>query len=761
MDDKVATQIADARAASNMTTIHVDENINGLVNEINSNALYNEMTVDKPDVVDYNAELLRQLQTIERFGALKSQTIPEIADAVKWSEETVEQAIAEQDAKVKAKKERDRGRREILMVAVDAHRGKRKTKGLISPMMYEDLLIDMVRSAKGAKKKNAVALINELMLDISRANQALRIETLAEYQKLSSAISEIYGVKGDLAVEKKLRELGQARGEFQIFSNQNEKLSTQQMIQIIAWGDQEQYAPVAEAQGRDIQSMRKALSEQDLKLLDWLRDYYVGTRDSLSEVSERVSGMPVKSPDSLYMPVSLINAMQLAVINAPQIIPKSLSTRVANKRDINEKIGVLDIFGDRLHSNAVFKNFAELSIDMRGVFAASDLQQAIVQAHGEKYLNQIMTHTIDIMTQKPAGGDNDTMSKVLMNFGISKLWLSLGPALRQVSSVPAFAYNHGMMNTLKYVGLSGTKEGRKAFMEIMRSDEGIARFKAGQSYIMSEAFSADSQGNIPILGVVKKFAQKYGMAPNKAMDMLTIATVGSGIYRAHLDDASSQGITNEAERKKWAMDKTWQEVEQTQQSSFISQQTSWQRNKGALGKLVGMFTSTPQQFLSRELRDVRAALSSPSTETYKQAGRTLLINHIWMPTLFWSMGLLFKSLRGDEPDEDEWQNWLSYAIVGPFSGWFLGGKISTAVVNSVITGRSKYYGGNFVPASGVIRDSETATKAMRALFEADTEEARKEFVDLLESNAPLYRDLSRFYKQKIKDSDKPKRGHRK
>ena len=44
-----------------------------------------------------------------------------------------------------------------------------------------------------------------------------------------------------------------------------------------------------------------------------------------------------------------------------------------------------------------------------------------------------------------------------------------------------------------------------------------------------------------------------------------------------------------------------------------------------VGKLVGMFTSTPQQFLSRELRDTRAALSSPSTETYMQAARTLMI----------------------------------------------------------------------------------------------------------------------------------------
>jgi hypothetical protein len=122
-----------------------------------------------------------------------------------------------------------------------------------------------------------------------------------------------------------------------------------------------------------------------------------------------------------------------------------------------------------------------------------------------------------------------------------------------------------------------------------------------------------------------------------------------------------------------------------------------------------------------------------------------------MPTLFWGLTNLFKSLRGDEPDEEEWQNWLSYAIVGPFSGWFMGGKIATAIVNSVITGRSNYYGGNFVPASGVIRDSETATKAMRALFETDTEEARDEFIELLESNAPLYRDLSRFYEQKMKD----------
>jgi hypothetical protein len=276
-------------------------------------------------------------------------------------------------------------------------------------------------------------------------------------------------------------------------------------------------------------------------------------------------------------------------------------------------------------------------------------------------------------------------------------------------------------------------------MEVFRSKQAQARFTQGQSYLIAEAFAGAGSKN-ELMARLKSLMRDVGMAPNKFMDLLTISTVGSGIYLAYQEKAQEPGMTEE-DGKKWAMDMLWMETEWSQQSSMISQKTDWQLSEGATGKLIGMFTSTVQQYLSRELRDVRRALATGTAKDRWQAVRTLFINHILMPTLFTFFGAMWKALLGQPPDEDEFKQWFAYMIMGPFSGWYLGGTIVAAAVETAMTGRRVYGNDAFIPASGMISDTKTAVLLLQGAATLDGEQVKKEAHRLLKSNVPLYRDF--------------------
>lgn len=771
LNEKYATFLRFARQASQHSVEDAEEFLEELDNEINEmRKLENTPKAKRTDTNSLMEELLAKRMAWEKYGALfKRRTeddeatgkkagtyyksLAEMKDAVDWAENSMRQELAKQEERIKERKQRHMRNREILIKAT--MRGTKLTRGKprdttrgTSPMMFEDRLHDMIRGAKGQTRKDAIKVIEELMLQISDANQNMRVETVSEMNKLRDAVQMIYGLKNQREIEQKMYELAKPDEKYNRFSKQNNVLSTQQMLQLIAWVEQEQYTYDAFKMGYRIEEMRNAVSDQDYELLEWMREYYRDTRGALSEVSMRITGLPVKSPDPNYMPVKLWVGKGLERLIVPQIVPKSLSTRKISGREHDESVGIFDMYSDRVHSNSVFKYFAEVALDMRGIFLAEDLQREVRNTFGDNYFNKLRDHATDIMTQKPLGGDTSTAVRWLMGFGVTKLWASIGPALAQMSSAPAFLYNPNAGKVLNYIRKNPLSVERKsAIAKMWNSPQARARLGQGNSYAIAEAFASAKHGQNPVMRALKRAGQ-IGLKPNQMMDLVTISLVGSAVYQKNLDLAQDMFKTD-AEREDWAMRKTWQEVEQSQQSAFISQQATWQRLGGA-GKLLGIFTSTVQQYLSREMRDVRAWKANNTPETRRNLMKTLVINHIIMPTLYLTLKQVWKWILGDEPEEDEWKDWLTYAVVGPFSSWFVAGSIIEPMVNTFFSGNKGFRGDSFVPASSIITDAKSLSMGVHELIiNGDWDEAMDEFKNVLKSNVPAYRDLKKMMKERF------------
>lgn len=762
LEEKYATAVRLARQASEKSLEDVNLRLEKIEEEINELRKYESTPKDKQtDVESRMEELLAERMALEKFGALFKRdedglyvkSLAEMKDAVDWAETSMREQIEKQASRIEERRKRHTSRREALIKAVS--KGKRGTKGKpvkdtskgTSPMMFEDRLYDLIRFARGNVYDDAEAVVKDIMLEISDANQNFRMETTAQMDELKDAVGRIFGLKSRRQIEAKMYELGKPDPKYNKFSKQNNVLSTQQMLQLIAWVEQEQYTYEAFKMGYRPEEMLKAVSDQEYELLEWMRQYYRDTRAELSAVSERITGLPVKSPDPNYMPVKLWVGKGLEHIIVPEIVPKSLSTRKVSGREHDEMVGIFDLFSDRVHSNAVFKHYSSVALDLRGIFLAEDLQREIRNNFGEKYFKGLKDHATDIMTQKPLGGSSNTVVKWLMGFGVSKLWLSMGPAIAQLSSAPAFLYNRNAGVVIRKMAMNPlNEERRQAVAAMWTSEQAKARLGQGNSYAIAEAFATAKAGQNPYLRAVRRAGQ-LGLRPNQMMDLITITLVGSAVYQKHMDVAMDMFDTTQ-ERQDWAMRKTWQEVEQSQQSSFISQQAAWQRASGA-GKLLGIFTSTVQQYLSREMREIRAYKAVPNKANAVQLGKVLFINHVIMPSLYLSLKNLWKNILGQEPDEDEWKQWVTYALVGPFSSWFVAGSIIEPFVNSMITGESQnWMGDSFVPASSIIKDFRHLGAMIHEGVHLEWGEAVDEFKKIAASNAPAYRDLRKFMKNR-------------
>jgi len=472
-------------------------------------------------------------------------------------------------------------------------------------------------------------------------------------------------------------------------------------------------------------------------LLQWLRDYYANTREGLSEKTMEIIGLPVIAPDPLYMPVAIWRRDQPGEEHRSlQLVPKSLEHRVKHTKDMDEEKGALDIFVERSHSNAIFINFATLNLEMKALFTSEDVQKSIRGVYSEKYWTGFKNHLADVMSQKAMLGTQSLVARGLMNYGILKLWLNLGSAARQISSLPAIGYNHGLVNSVKFISqAAATKVGRDAAREVFNSPQAQARFARGQAQLFGGAFAT---GGVPAM---RRAATKVGLLPNRWMDLLTIALAGSGIYRAYLQEENALGASPE-DAKAGAMGKMWAELERSQQSAQVINQAEWQRRGGLASKLFGMFRATPQQYLGVEIAAFRGAIAKGKPFDAK-LWRTLFINHFIIPTMFKAVDVMFRAALGEAPDEEDFMNWIQFMMVGPFSGWFLGGTFISAGVEAAMTGRYNPFGNSLVPAAGLTKDLASTVFLMKGMLTAEPDEILKELDRLFKSNAPLYRDLKK------------------
>lgn len=786
-----------------MSATELEEAVKNLTNEIN--AIDDMGDAKKNNYAEYRADVFEQLAVINKFGGFKDKSRGEMAELVEEVENGYDAEIEAQEKRVEEQKRKADERRQIFIDAIemstrnpsDESAARRMLRGLVnSGYLYQHRLEDLCRYATGDKRKAADKYIADLTNRIYRAAAEKENEIYFTREKLLSFIEETYGE----SAEKVLAALLEKRDDFRKFSNgkKPQKLSKSQILQLIAVAEQSDYTlnvalhrakteavsrlhkqlaeiesdmnliedkrsdeykekraekERAEKELKDackdsvkkyVEELKQVLDKNDLKLLDWLRQYYADTRSELSAVNKRITGLEILPRDleGMYMPVSVDNSGGFGEdVNIVPIVPKSMTPRVPHTRDINEDLGVLDIFDSRLQENATYKHFADLHIELRGIFAHADFHRAVKENLGADVLKQLLDHTNDIIAVRPANQHIIPLLDKFTNWhACSALGFNLGVGLRQLTSIPAFAmylddrvwkYAAQGFGGLAALGAEklgidiGNAEVKQAIRDILTHPITQRRLRIGNSQVLQEMLGALDSGRF------MKWWRRHAMVFNKLGDITPMLTVGQGIYRTGIDGYLARGYTLEA-AKEAAINDFWKIAEMSQQSGLAMNSAAWQRRGGSFGRAFGQYTSTVNQFLSKEIIDLKRALATGDKDDIKRAAKTVIINHAILAGGYTLATIMYKAMLGDDWDDDDWWSLMASAATGPLGGLIVFGRFTSALSGGAA---------NFVPFSSFWRVAKDFGLLVVDMATLDFADAMKDADRIAKNLAAPWRDL--------------------
>lgn len=772
---------------------------------------------------EYEAKLIdavSYLEDLQRFGAFREKSRADMAEAVEWIENYLESETEKHAEKVEELKREAAGRRQIFIDAINEIGRNANFDGVTrklfralfnSTLTFKDLLLTLGRAATGERRKTFENLVSSMAMDCYAATTQKENEILARQSEFQEAIAQIYGMSARDAFKHILG----GSDKLQRFSVQGKPMSVQIALQRLSMAEQENYKlnvyihcigkskeyidleravdkiklsglgfyekemskqslALLERQRDDIvnqsveayaQELRSALSDEDLKLLDWFRNFYKRERGSLSDANEAVTGLGVPEADPNYTPMKMLREGGTnEKIQIVAIVPKSLSPRVSNSLDMDESVGIVDIWNSRVAENAHYKAFSQLNIEWRGIFAHADFHNAVKTKLGNDVLNQLLDFFNDIMSVHVSNGLKlDAIDKLSGLYAVSALGFNLGSAWRQTTSIPAFLNFMGIKDFLSYTkegiipahltaisggklaGKIGNPEARRAVKEILNSDTAKRRMSKGNNQVLIEALDNIEDNKF------WAWYKRNALVLNRWGDVVPILTVGQGFYRAKTKEYAKTMPLDKA--KEHAMNEMWMIAEMSQQSPSIMNAPVWTRKGGSIGKSAALFTSSPQLMLSREVEAFNrfnavrekykqnpndAEIRENYLKARKEFAKTVFVNHVLVQGGYMFATLIWKSLLGDDWDESDWYALLGETIAGPMGGLIVFGRFITAFYSK--------YSVSTMPLEGFGRTIGNSVELVQDLITLDWEDVAKDLDKIGRNLFAPYRDASKLYK---------------
>lgn len=761
---------------------------------------------DSAEANEYHAKLIdavQRLEDLQRFGALKEKSRAEMAEAVEWIEKYLDDETQKQAEKVEKLKADAEARRKIFIDAINeisrnaAFDSKmRQSLRLLfnSASTFKDLLLGLGRASTGKNREAFVKLVNKMMDDCYAATPQKENEIFRLQEEFSRAVEDIYGVPASEAFKHILGR----NDALQKFSTQGKPMSVQIALQRLSMAEQEHYRDnialyclknnanlqsiknkidelnsakekteyeIAEldrlkaefetskisAVAEYAETLKSALSEKDLQLLEWFRTFYKRERQALSDANDAVTGLGIPEADPLYTPMKMLrDGGTNEKIQVVAIVPKSLTPRVSNALDMDESMGIVDIWNNRVSENAHYKAFSQLNIEWRGIFAHADFHKAVKAKLGTDVLNQLLDHFNDIMSVKLLDGLKiGALDKLNGLYAISVLGFNIGSGARQMTGVSAFANFIGIKDTLKYAKDCLSKEGREAALEIFHSETAKRRMARGNNQALVEALNNIEDNKF------WAWYKRNAMLFNRWGDILPIMTIGQGIYRSKTAEyAKSMPLEKAKER---AMAEMWAIAEASQQSPSVMNLGTWQRRGGNFGKSAGLFISSPQLMLSREIEtfnrfnEIRKKYSANPSDTTilkdyldarKNLAKIVFINHVLVQGGYMVATAIWKTILGGDWDDDDWYAILAETAAGPLGGLIVFGRFISAFYSN--------YSVSAMPIEGFGRTIGASVDLFQDLIIMDEEAILKDLDRIADSLFSPWREGSKAYKNYTK-----------
>lgn len=303
--------------------------------------------------------------------------------------------------------------------------------------------------------------------------------------------------------------------------------------------------------------------------------------------------------------------------------------------------------------------FADKLVDINAGFGDTEAKNVIRALFGED-MNKKVAYEISrlatndkVYTQKFGGW----LSKLRSNYAVSVLGLKPSITIKQLVSFPAY---WSQMSTAEF--MDGLADFIKHPAEAVKTLAASKYMQTRGVNIIRDLDVVANSEKLKNLGTKAGF-REFLMLNVKLGDRGAIYLGGWALYKKVLKETGSQ------EKAMAAFEKTTNE---TQQSSFMSEQSSWQSNP--FMALFTMFQSSQNQYLRKEIGAVRGLLTGRMDA--KTAGKTLFIYHFLLPMLFQAVS---DGFRWDKDKQ------LRAAALGSLNGAFILGDVLDSLADFVIT----------------------------------------------------------------------------
>ena len=534
-----------------------------------------------------------------------------------------------------------------------------------------------------------------------------------------------------------------------------------------------------------MRKLGETIGAEGRAIAEWMTEQWEIQREALSEICERITGMPVLSPDINYCPLLFIGDPEVGTVTRFSIdmFPSFLTRR--QNHDINnlrEDRNIFDVYSKRIQESAHYISFADIIDRVRTTFGDAKVRSAYNNLMGEtafKAMYKQMYEALSGGCHEPSGWFGR-----LRNFTTATtLPLNFPSVIRQLEGIAAYSSVMGIRHwamSLPHIGRSISYiekniDGSKTeFGDVMRdalatignpfearknegySDIIVGLRQAGEATQMDKSFTNNR---------ATRWYSRVGLMPTQYIDSLASMSMAGACFNQKLAEHRARGYTMD-EAKKMALADLDYSIQVTQQSSRREFQLDFQNS--VVGKALTQFAGPSFVRLGMEIEALHRMMYVESgsvwdkTTAKGKAFRSLVnkiaVLHFICPTALSLLGLGANSIV-HKADDDEWCNravrdWVIACALGPFSGWFIGGSFLTNMASD-LTGetfgvRASNLGSGNSPmlsklytltkkTASIVKDIAPIVKAE----DIDGDELAKHLGELLDALFPIERTTKR------------------
>ena len=519
---------------------------------------------------------------------------------------------------------------------------------------------NLIRYCKDGKKRDAAQdVITDTEAALSEATGKYRATKMGHEIAINAALNACYGNAADgvrhLTAEPVPEEVARA-----VFGQDAAMTPTYgNLLQLYASIVQADYKANAEKHGRlaQLSMIRAALTDADMRFYAFALGWYRDNRAALSDAVEAVTGVPVVSPDPLYVPVRVARPVEglSADVVAWSPIPRALSLRVPHGWDFDEHANFFRLLDEQAEMHAQTVAYAKLGIRLRDTWASREVQDAARRNVGSDDMMAVTGHMRDVLAQDAARPED---TRILSAINYARAWIArfaisgnLASAMSQPASIPVWAnimLGHeavGFRRLARYM----MHVDADAVRDLVRSDGYRARYLMGWTEDVQNAILHPSKSRI--MSTIETAYDK-GMALSKYADKGASLWIAQGFYRDARDMFIRRGDAD-ADAKRKAIALTWAAVEASQQTGRSEYLNRLQRGNGAVSKILFQFRTAQllsNNYLIQAVRDVRAG-GDPAAKG--RLLRAVAINTIIVPAYLTLVRAAWDAILGEPPPENE------------------------------------------------------------------------------------------------------------